>query len=328
MISAALANETDQYYGWGKPLADGSDLVNARYNLHVQAAITRMNAELAAGKKKARRCGEVVSAIAHEIHESKIFRIEYWEKLNEEGVTLPMLPSFDPESRADYLKNSIYAPKVKLDIQRKYIRPEGNAETLSMGGVRFGLDKILHLNAVGYMYYKLYHFHRKLGRSDEHARQSAVQFGVDTEKDILGTTGTGVFSYADLEANYDGFELFRSLCGENGPARLKLLGEAQGERWELDRPIDLREYVTPDWDESFNPSAFSPERWRAVRQVLPKYCGYQRSAERAQAVDEYRRLAKPSFSKSLVLKWRESRRIADPKPHSLERICRDGLLDP
>jgi hypothetical protein len=37
------ALETDQYYAWGRPLADSTGAVNARFNLELERALARIS---------------------------------------------------------------------------------------------------------------------------------------------------------------------------------------------------------------------------------------------------------------------------------------------
>ena len=40
----ALAIETDQYYAWGRPIADSTEILNAKMNLEIDRALARVNA--------------------------------------------------------------------------------------------------------------------------------------------------------------------------------------------------------------------------------------------------------------------------------------------
>jgi hypothetical protein len=50
----------------------------------------------------------------------------------------------------------------------------------------------------------------------------AVLFGVLTERTILGTSSSGIFSVSDLEANYRGMQFYRGLCDGPHPALVRL----------------------------------------------------------------------------------------------------------
>ncbi len=63
------------------------------------------------------------------------------------------------------------------------------------------------------------------------------------EKGILGTSSTGIFSYADLEANEAGFRFYLDL--EKDPEYLA-------------EHFDIKDYVTCRWDEEVLKSKFSP----------------------------------------------------------------------
>ena len=56
---------------------------------------------------------------------------------------------------------------------------------------------------------------------------------------------------ADLEANYQGLELYRWMC--DGPDPALRYGD---DRWMLTAPLRIERFVNPCWDESFLPNAY------------------------------------------------------------------------
>jgi hypothetical protein len=136
---------------------------------------------------------------------------------------------------------------LRLDV----FRPVRNARTstILVNGVYFGTDKIAHFVNVGFAYFRAYESARRAGRDTEAALRSAVNVGIGvnlfySEHTILGGLTTGVFSNADLAANYAGFTFFRNLTeavrvrGELRPPMLV----RDGELWKL------ADYVRPDSD--------------------------------------------------------------------------------
>ncbi len=53
---------------------------------------------------------------------------------------------------------------------------------------------------------------------------------------------------------------YLDLCDVDDP--ILKLGE---DGWFISRPVDLRNYVTPRWDESFQPPIYTKGRWRKVQ---------------------------------------------------------------
>jgi hypothetical protein len=101
--------------------------------------------------------------------------------------------------------------------------------------------------------------------SESESIERVVHKSILWENTRVGRFVDGIFSHADIEASFQGFLLARDLCNGDNP-NLKLLDG----RWTLVRPIDIRKYVTPDFDESYNPSHYWALRKRFVLPLLEK----------------------------------------------------------
>src|SRR5690606_8800015 len=75
--------------------------------------------------------------------------------------------------------------------------------TMRVAGVHVSFDKLGHFFIDGRQYYAAFHEALAEGLSEEAARQTAiVEVGIRSETYIQGNAISGVFSYADLEANW------------------------------------------------------------------------------------------------------------------------------
>ena len=90
-------------------------------------------------------------------------------------------------------------------------------EVVNVGGIYIGLDKLTHFTASGFLYYKIYRLALEFVESKEAAMQMAIAMGIYGEKYILGKISSGVFSFADLESNYQGFLFALDLCNSGEP---------------------------------------------------------------------------------------------------------------
>ena len=88
------------------------------------------------------------------------------------------------------------------------------SSTVNLYGTDFGTDKIAHIFQQGYDYYKIYKRGLKKGLSEEKAIQKAVKWGRKTEATYFGTWVSGVYSNADLSANYAGLKFYLGLSRE------------------------------------------------------------------------------------------------------------------
>ena len=172
---------------------------------------------------------------------------------------------------------------------------------------------------------KIYRLALEFVESKEAAMQMAIAMGIYGEKYILGKISSGVFSFADLESNYQGFLFALNLCN-SGSTRLKRSGKG----WELSGSFDLRDYVNPFWDESYNPSYYYENqnlslmpKSQAVLQNIPHYCLMFQS-DRIQGVfDYYDSMAKPSYSVKYLQQLIDKGELPDPSPFYIRTICEE-----
>ena len=122
---------------------------------------------------------------------------------------------------------------------------------LRLGPVLVGLDKLGHFLGQGWFYYREY---RMLRDRDPHASDDDLlrgvrKYGHDQEAGYLGLTGTGVYAYADLAANWSGLQFYLALF--SGPDPYLVLANGS---YRQAREFRFSDYVTDAWDEALNPS--------------------------------------------------------------------------
>jgi hypothetical protein len=92
------------------------------------------------------------------------------------------------------------------------------------------------------------------------------------ERWLFGQLTTGVYSNADLVANYEGYRFYRSLFEADAVA-----GKGPLLEWVEGKPVQVRDFDWADhandfWDEALNPSWFSAGLGRWMRRTLPAMC--------------------------------------------------------
>jgi len=161
--------------------------------------------------------------------------------------------------------------------------------TVKVYGTYMGTDKLGHLFQQGYEYFCEYRQEEMRGGDESRALARAVRLGVGQEGGIFGEALVGVYSNADLAANYAGLKFYLSLTravqvgtqtlppllsrGEGGLWVLNAAGRGRGpESREL-----LRPFVSDHFNEALNPSRYSDQMRATVRANL------RRRAERLVA---------------------------------------------
>ena len=130
---------------------------------------------------------------------------------------------------------------------------------IKIGDTVIGVDKLEHMFGMGLRYFKGHYL-------DGKPLVSVLKGGIFKEKTFLGGNmlATGVFSYADLSANFNGMRFWNHMLQKQDD----VLGaqhnagpylSCQAGRWvkNEERPIDFRSYVDATMQESMNCSKFA-----------------------------------------------------------------------
>ena len=190
------------------------------------------------------------------------------------------------------------------------------ARTIRIGEIHIGTDKIGHLFGFGRRFHKRYRRALARGFDEDQALRRVVTWGVKIERYIAGGILDGVFSFADVEANYQGLRMALAMCDETDP---HLVRDPDG--WRLARPLDLGLYVTPHLDESYYNSRFSDHRWKSIRPILEAYCPlYHSESVRAQRA-RYAQLQSPSPSMRIVGEIFARRGDDRRQRQSIDEVC-------
>jgi hypothetical protein len=126
------------------------------------------------------------------------------------------------------------------------------APVIRLGQFLVGVDKIGHFFGQGWFYY---HRYREIRDAEprvtaEDIDRRVLAYGRTLESTYLGLTGTGVYSYGDMAANWQGLRFYLVLF--EGPAPY-LTRSADG-TYHVARTFHFVDYVTDSWDEVQNPS--------------------------------------------------------------------------
>jgi len=295
------AMETDQYYAWGKPIADSANYLNAWVKLSIQAALDE------SGKDAASDCEAMVDVVQHRMQQSIYHAIEMW------AITSPLVDRIPRglEEDREYRKHYLLAKTIPVDTAR-WLNP---SPTVQVDGIRFGTDKLAHFMSEGFWYYRWWK-KREDRYSPEELQRKMIQFGVKLESSGQGYWVTGVFSPADLEANYQGFLFYQQLCHGDKP----LLEQHEG-RWYFSDAFDFRNYVNPDWDESWLPSIFMEGRWKRIRQTVATYCPMLHSPWVEQQRARYKELDRQSPSEKVLMELVAKGDLPDPGAYGISSVC-------
>ena len=203
----AFADETDQFMSWGVELRDSANAVNAHLNAQIRESIDLSNHSI----EPPCGCSTLAFNTIDYVFNGRLTArfMEYVDRSDDIDVYPPRTTS-----SMRYQQESIYR-----GIVFPFILPM--SRTMRIGDIYFGEDKWGHFFGIGKRYYKHYLWYLKNGFSEDQAVDMTINWGVLSENTIVGMVVDGIFSHADLEANYQGFELARHMCeGEIGRAHV------------------------------------------------------------------------------------------------------------
>ena len=211
LASPLRAAETDPYYGWWVPPHDGTRALDDAINRLLTASIDDENAR---GDRASHRCEDVALHL-----EGRLAPTAGWFFL---GLTRSWDVDVSPRSSREYVEEfgplSVYTP-ARLFPFGKFVPVD---PSVRVDDIVFGTDKIAHFFTNGARYYRRFLEEKAAGRSDDDAVDAAIAIGVGEEAGVLGQWASGIFSFADLQANLRGLFWYRSLC--EGAAPKGILG--------------------------------------------------------------------------------------------------------
>jgi len=112
------------------------------------------------------------------------------------------------------------------------------------------------------------------GLSERGVLEKIIKEGIKEENGILGFAMVGVFSFGDLEANFQGLKMGQDFCEGDSPG-LKLVNG----KWVQNKKLDLKNYVNPLFDESYNVSYYSKKTFNSIKDKLTRYCAIRHGPE-------------------------------------------------
>ncbi len=143
------------------------------------------------------------------------------------------------------------------------------SDVVNINGHLVGLDKIGHFFAEGWQYFELTHY-------DDQTIDQALEWGRQQEAGKFGYSTTGIFSFADLVANFNGWRFWNKvLLKENDPLKgvfanffdrpyiscdIQIIASIKGMKivkaWEQNTEFDLSDFIDGTWDEGNNCNSY------------------------------------------------------------------------
>jgi len=286
------AFETDQFNLPAQPLADIGDEVSDYTEENLREAINKVNAEILAHQNclenRGKNCGSP---------EKERLRLNYLR--SEEAVAREVFKLLGagiiPSTKSGTWMNShkfkaqparyktSYGDSIFRVVPTNYLTI---SPTVNLYKIHFGTDKIAHFFQQGFTYYIKQKRAVEKGLAEGEAAKKAIRWGKTSEQTYFGTLVSGVYSNADLAANFAGMKFYQGLAHEIkiGEIVRPPVAQLKNGVWTINENVSLREtllkpFITDHFNEALNSSKYSfflrPSVRRTVRQ---KACGEWRGA--------------------------------------------------
>ncbi len=243
IASALHAAEVDNFTRRYEHFEDSAIILNQEINRRLNIVAQALNAQ------PTRVCSQetLIKAMKSQFHRELYGLLEEW---------IDKHPTMDVKRLK--LNQSIYREKTLTNWLRGVIGKIGEISGLiEANGVLLGADKIGHFFDEGLSLYEVW---KKSGKIDE-----ALKWSIRTEETYFGYALSGVKSYADMVANYQGLHFWAALSegglsGEESPYFSCVNGQ-----WFQTRDFDVANYVDHDLDEGINCAQYKrPEMERMI----------------------------------------------------------------
>jgi hypothetical protein len=238
------AYETDQFTRRLEPIQDSTEVLDEQVNQSIADAIADWS-----GPRSEKK---VVNAIYNDIGGRHwVDKIERWAMKSDQVERLQ--PS---RYESIYRGHPIWATRVAALF--------GVGPTIKLNGQLIGSDKLGHFLSQGRKFWFRYKRYRDESRAAEHSAY--------TERAIFGQATTGVYSNADLVANFEGYRFYRSLFEDDiVPGKPAILSWRE-DHWVVQRPFTWADFVNAYWDEALNVNHFDALLYPHMEKRLLSFC--------------------------------------------------------
>jgi hypothetical protein len=288
-VGSASGYETDPYTNRLEPLADSAPVLNREVNLALQDVLARHDHE--------RREEQIAAAVFHRL--GGYYWVDHIERWAMNSAEVEKLPT--PRWHSVYRGLPLYATRISGLF--------GIGPSFRIGDTLVGTDKLGHFFSQGRKFWRRW---RRMQDETRAAAHSAF-----TERAIFGAPMTGIYSNADLVANYEGYRFYRDLFEDDAQSGKPALLRWQGDHWQQQRPFDWNDYVDAYWDEALEPNAYDHLLAPVMHKRLHAFCS-------DEAKEPARYTVPPDEDGRLQLRY-AGLQLRDNRAMRLDRLCAEAI---
>ena len=240
-LTFVTASEVDSFRQRSMKLKDATISINRFVNEQLEDSISDANSFEGCGKER------LMDAVRARLAEADVLGVGKVEKFVAKSNYVETVHT--PHEKSIYQDLNL--------VQSFALHVYGMGTLIRVGEHFIGSDKLGHFFYDGFRYYDKAFGPR--GKGEQHAHN----YGQTTEKGLFGYLMTGVFSYADLSANFHGLRFWNSIFGAvKDPLTGKKVDPyftCEKGSWVLTKKFRLEKYVDAGWDEAINCNDYKDE---------------------------------------------------------------------
>ncbi len=258
------AYETDQFSHRLKPIADSTALLDDKVNQTIRDIVAHWHGP--------RDDWKFVDAVFH-----RIGGYHWVDKIERWAMKSPQIERLQPSRRESiYQGHPFWATRVAGIF--------GVGPTIKVNGQLIGSDKLGHFLSQGRKFYR-----RWLTSHDE---AQAAEQSAFTERALFGQMTTGVYSNADLVANYEGYRFYRSLFEDDVIDHKPAILAWRDDHWIVQREFTWADHVNAYWDEALNVDHYDHILYPYMKARLETFCPDYYKAPEKYVIENEKKLKK------------------------------------
>jgi len=242
-IQSAHSSETDAFTFRYTDIADSTDIIDEEMNRRMDEAMDRTNFQTI---ESATTCNTdlLLKNLTKQFHRPVYGKVEGW------------------------IKNHKEIPHARVPVRKSVFRDIPFFQNLPVHAGQMGLGPVIRLNGHLVGNDKIGHFldegrHNFNLINEGKSISDAVAYGVETETGVFGLKATGVYSYADTVANFNGMNFWMRITGTPLTGTGESYYSCDQGLWKRKAPFTFREYVDAAWDEGINCSEYRDDLYRS-----------------------------------------------------------------
>lgn len=244
-VAAAEVDQFTQPQGAPVLLQDSAGILDSEVNRRLQLAVQRANNRIMSAPHKSGPKWQTPGCDEDRLYQKIVDQLA--------RTLIGQVESFAEESdlitrRTVELQQSIYQD-FAWQASPTLVFSERIASVIKLNNVEIGTDKLGHFFTEGFSYFVVTdQLHRSL--------ESGLLFGEWSEAVYYGAQTTGIYSYADLTANFQGVRFWNRLLSIHpDPLTGRTLSPyvvCVQNQWQVAEDFHWADYVDPGWNESIN----------------------------------------------------------------------------